>query len=213
MWGYRSDYLFYLVFQHLVNSFMHNLALPTPTNTQQKAALVIRQADKADIRLCSQIDARYETDYVWQMHYLNQDRFVQITFNQLRLPRTMMVDYPYQSQELQALFEQSSQLLVAMYQNRLLGCLQANIDQAEQVLTIHHLLVYPEMRQRGIGYALLKAIKAQAIRQGYRQLLAVMQTKNYPAISLAQKAGLMYCGYNDHHFHNGDIALNFALKL
>ncbi|MEM7033631.1 MAG: GNAT family N-acetyltransferase [Chloroflexota bacterium] len=190
---------------------MHNLA--SSARTQQKAVLVIRQAEPVEFQACSQIDGRYETDYVWQMHCLEQDRFVQITFNQLRLPRTMMVDYPLLSQDLYTCFEQSTHVLIATYQEQLLGSIQANIDPINQTLTIHHLLVYPEMRQRGIGFALLKAIKAQAIKQGCRQLSAVMQTKNYPAICLAQKAGLLYCGYNDRHFHNGDIALTFSLKI
>lgn len=190
---------------------MHNLTPPIPT--QQKAGLIIRLANDTDIEACSLIDGRFETDYVWQMHCLEQDRFVQVTFNQLRLPRTMMVDYPYTNQELRTLFDQSSLLLVATYQDKLLGCLHADLDQTGQTLTIQHLLVYPQLRQRGIGYTLLKSAKAQAIAQGCRQIFAVMQTKNYPAIRLVQKAGLIYCGYNDRHFHNGDIALNFALKL
>jgi hypothetical protein len=40
-----------------------------------------------------------------------------------------------------------------------------------------------------------------------------MQTKNYPAISFCQKHGMTFCGFNDRHFANQDIALFFALAL
>jgi hypothetical protein len=36
-----------------------------------------------------------------------------------------------------------------------------------------------------------------------------MQSKNHPAMMLAQKYGYEFCGYNDRYYSNQDIALVF----
>ena len=40
-----------------------------------------------------------------------------------------------------------------------------------------------------------------------------MQSKNYPAISFAQKQGLAFCGYNDRYYASQDVALFFGMTL
>jgi hypothetical protein len=40
-----------------------------------------------------------------------------------------------------------------------------------------------------------------------------MQSKNQPAIRLAQKHGYEFCGYNDHYYMTQDVALFFAKAL
>jgi ribosomal protein S18 acetylase RimI-like enzyme len=40
-----------------------------------------------------------------------------------------------------------------------------------------------------------------------------MQSKNYPAIRLAQKMGFVFSGYSDHYYPNQDIALFFSLDV
>jgi RimJ/RimL family protein N-acetyltransferase len=40
-----------------------------------------------------------------------------------------------------------------------------------------------------------------------------MQSKNHPAIRLAQKHGYEFCGYNDHYYLTQDVALFFAKVL
>jgi RimJ/RimL family protein N-acetyltransferase len=37
-----------------------------------------------------------------------------------------------------------------------------------------------------------------------------LQSKNLPAIRLAQKFGYEFCGYNDQYYINQDVALFFA---
>jgi RimJ/RimL family protein N-acetyltransferase len=40
-----------------------------------------------------------------------------------------------------------------------------------------------------------------------------VQSKNVPAIRLAQKSGFEFCGYNDQYYLNKDVALFFAKVL
>jgi hypothetical protein len=40
-----------------------------------------------------------------------------------------------------------------------------------------------------------------------------MQSKNYPAMMLAQKHGYEFCGYNDRYYPNQDIALVFGRSI
>jgi hypothetical protein len=44
-------------------------------------------------------------------------------------------------------------------------------------------------------------------------MILEMQSKNYPAIQLAQKLGFDFCGYNDNYFDNQDIAILFSKPI
>jgi hypothetical protein len=39
------------------------------------------------------------------------------------------------------------------------------------------------------------------------------QTKNYPGILFSQANGMVFCGFNDRYFSNGDIAVFFSQTL
>ena len=60
---------------------------------------------------------------------------------------------------------------------------------------------------------LLKAAHRWAMEHNLKQLMLETQTKNYPAISLAQKQGFHFCGYNERYYPNGDIALFFSRSI
>lgn len=178
-----------------------------------RSRLTIRPAEAEDILPCSRLDGAYQTNYVWQMHLQENERNVRIIFNQIRLPRTMAVDYPVPPAMLATVFEQAPYLLVAGYEDHILGCVDGVFDMSQGAFNINNLIVHSQVRRQGIGQLLLKGIKALAQQHASRQLLIAIQTKNSPAIEFVQKAGFVHCGYNDKYYNNGDIALIFSLKL
>ena len=175
--------------------------------------LVVRLARPKDRLACSRLEGTYQTDYVWQMHLQEGTQTVQVTFNRIRLPRLMPVDYPYSAAVLEKTFDQSPCLLTAYYRDQLLGCLDGSIEVPRQAFNIQNFIVHPQARRRGVGQYLLESAKTLARKYGCRQMTLTLQTKNNPAITFAQKTGFVYCGYNDLYFENGDIALTFSLKL
>ena len=83
----------------------------------------------------------------------------------------------------------------------------------QSTVWVNDLVVAKGARRTGVGSALLKAVAYWGHDQQMKWLILEMQTKNYPAISFCQKHGMTFCGFNDRHFANQDIALFFALAL
>ena len=46
-----------------------------------------------------------------------------------------------------------------------------------------------------------------------RQILFEIPTTNFPCILFAKALGFSFCGFNDHHFANREIALFFSLSI
>ena len=59
----------------------------------------------------------------------------------------------------------------------------------------------------------LRAAQTWASERDSNQLMLEMQSKNYPAICLANKLGYEFCGYSDRYYPNQDIALFFARRF
>jgi ribosomal protein S18 acetylase RimI-like enzyme len=76
---------------------------------------------------------------------------------------------------------------------------------------ITDLVVALRLRRQGIGSALMLAAQEWAsTRPESRRLVVEIQPKNHPAVSLVQKLGFDFCGYNDHYFANHDLAIFFS---
>lgn len=179
----------------------------------QKPALSVRLAKPKDRGLCNQLDGTYQTDSVWQMHLQEDEQAIRVVFNQVRLPRTMTVAYPFSDEAVSERFDLSSNLLVVSYEGTILGCIDGEVDVTGRIFQISHLIVHSQARRRGVGRYLMSSVIQLATHHQCERISIAIQTKNHPAISFVQKIGFEYCGYNDQYFQNGDIAILFALKL
>ena len=81
------------------------------------------------------------------------------------------------------------------------------------VVWITDLVVDASSRRKGVGRALAAAGQEWAESRSHRRLIFEMQSKNLPAIRLAQKSGFEFCGYNDQYYINQDVALFFSKVL
>lgn len=186
-----------------------DFSLPkTPTDE-----LVLRVGEIEDIALCSRLNASYETDYVWQMHFQETEHTAQSNFTRVRLPRSMPVRYPHSPRELMQLLQQVSYLLVAEKNDEPVGFVCGHIEPWRTTLTIEAFIVVPNLRRQGIGKKLWNGVAALAQQNNCPRLSVALQTKNDPAISFVRKRGAVLCGYDDHYFPNGDIALLFSVSL
>jgi len=178
-----------------------------------RTALEIYLVEHDDaLAACSQLNATYTTDYVWQMNIDEAPRRVESAFTQVRLPRTMTVAYPYSSSQQLALLAQSSHVMAAGFDDKLAACAAATIEAWHQTLFINTIVVAPPFRRQGVAKQLLAALQNLAHKAACKKLMLALQTKNYPAIQFVQRHGFVYCGYNDRYYPNGDIALFFSLS-
>lgn len=167
-------------------------------------------AELSDLNICYQITASYTTDYVWQMQTTGVGRRVEIRFDTVRLPRPMQVAYPRSPDELLSHWEQDGCFLVAQNgDEEVVGFIDARPQPEQGILWVSNLVVDRPFRRQGYGVLLLKSAQEWAMRHRLSNIMLEIQTKNFPAISFAQKFGFHFCGYNEHYFKNGDIALYF----
>ncbi|MBS1249880.1 MAG: dTDP-fucosamine acetyltransferase [Chloroflexi bacterium] len=173
----------------------------------------IRPAFSTDIPKLIELDHNYHTDHVWQMALKNSDNQKQIAFREARLPRTIRVTYPYQPEKLADTWTQRDMLLVAEGVMRLVGYIGLKKGITPQGAWITDLVVDKNLRQKGIGRALMFAAQEWCEQNGLVHLTIEMQSKNYPAIQFAYNLGFEFCGYNDQYYQNQDIALFFSIRL
>jgi GNAT superfamily N-acetyltransferase len=179
----------------------------------------IRPPTSADIPILVGIDHDYVSDHVWQMEVKHEtgqkptDLRVEISFRQLKLPRSVRVDYPRRVPELENDWKERSCLLVAAMQGEVVGYASMMLTIAPHTSWMTDLVVIRRMRRQGIGSALVLAGQDWARHKMCFRMVMEMQPKNYPAICLATKLGYDLCGYNDHYFPNHDIALFFSKTL
>jgi ribosomal protein S18 acetylase RimI-like enzyme len=91
-----------------------------------------------------------------------------------------------------------------------ISLLERGIDS---VVSVTDLVINLPNRRQGIGSALLAAAQDWAVGRSHRRIFLDMQSKNLPAIRLAQKFGYEFCGYNDHYYLTQDVALFFTKAL
>lgn len=170
--------------------------------------ITIKSAAENDVQLLTALDHSYQTDYVWQMDRIMNEGESIISFREIRLPRTVKVDYPHSigiSQDGLA----RSQVLVAYKIEQLCGYARIEEQIANSTVWITDIVVDAKMRRQGIGSALLVAVQKWAHQRRLRKIVLEMQSKNYPAIRFAIKSGYQFSGFHDHHYSNQDIALHF----
>lgn len=159
------------------------------------------------------INHSYHTDYVWQMEINLVEHEVNIRFREVRLPRSMQVDYPRKPEMLMDDMQKRTGVLVAESDNQTVGYIALEGGVTPGLVSVRDMAVLGRLRRRGIGQALVRAAQSWAQRNQADRLMLEMQSKNYPAISMANKLAYEFCGYNDRYYANQDIALFFAKRI
>jgi ribosomal protein S18 acetylase RimI-like enzyme len=174
----------------------------------------VRPASEADLPVLMAFDHGSTSERVWQLDLRREPRDFRVaaTFREVRLPRPVSLPYPRDPARLPEVWERKALMYVAATGIQPIGYATAAVPHAEHTW-ISDLVVVPRWRRRGVGSALLAALQQAAKARGARSLFLEMQTKNYPAIRLAQKHGYDFCGYNDHYYSTQDIALFFVRAL
>ena len=174
----------------------------------------IRRAELADLNLCAALDRSFDTEQVWQMDERRRGDELTVTFRTVRLPRTMRVTVPCVEEGILASWQQEDAcFLVAEERGAPVGLVDAAAPAGSDMVWVRNLVVDKRSRRKGIGSALMASAIEWAGRLQARGLAVAVQTKNYPAIAFCERLGLSFCGFNDQHFANQDIAVYFVRPL
>jgi len=174
--------------------------------------LQIRPAVSTDLPRLMGMDHTCKSEYVWQLDLRRELDQISATLREVRLPRPISVEYPRDPFALADEWQFKTAVFVAL-DAETLGYAVVMEQSRATVAWVTDLVVAPERRRSGVGSALLTRVESWAVERGCRTLMFEAQAKNQPAIRMAQKFGLEYCGYNDHYYANQDVALFFGRAL
>jgi RimJ/RimL family protein N-acetyltransferase len=152
---------------------------------------------------------------VWQLELRREAGQAVANFREVRLPRSIQVNYPRNPSALAEEWMRRDVTLVAVDEGNPVGYICATVEYASSVAWVTDLVVSSFQRRKGAASALLTATQSWALERNIRRLILEMQSKNQAYIRLAQKFGYEFCGYNDQYYPTQDVALFFgrAIKL
>jgi GNAT superfamily N-acetyltransferase len=173
----------------------------------------IRPAVASDLSHLMKLDHSIMSDYVWQLDLRKENGQVLAGFREVRLPRSVKVEYPRDPSSLTDEWTQRSTTLVAFTGNGPVGYTCVLEHSHATTAWITDLVVSERERRQGVGSALLNAAQDWAASRSDRDIFIETSSKNNPAIRLALKFGFEFCGYNDHYYATQDVALFFGKSL
>lgn len=171
----------------------------------------IRPVSPSDELACLSLDPSFVTDTVWQMDQkIGTD--VIAHFRAVHLPRLVKLAPPLGLDMAFRFRREDDYFILAEEELQVRGYLYLRIEPAHGLGWVDHLAVAGPFRRRGKGTSMLAEARRWAKNRGLRSLVVPVQARNYPAIRFVQKAGLRYCGYDDHYYAK-DVAVFFQADL
>ncbi len=111
----------------------------------------IRPAISADIPALIAIDHHFTSENVWQMEIQQDESQIAISFREVRLPRSVRVDYPRSPGELADTWTQRSGVLVALLEGEPIGYATLMLELAPLTTWMTDLVVTRRLRRQGIA--------------------------------------------------------------
>ena len=179
----------------------------------RKSRFIVRPALKRDIDACLELNHALDTEYVWHMQRRESADSTSISFQSVRLPRPIRVEYPRSTNELRVDLANMENALVAEAEGVLLGYAQISIDDSDHSAWLRNIIVDEPWRRHRIGGALFDQARRLAKVRGANHITAETTTKSYPAIQFMLHRGLLFCGFNDRYYASQDIAVFFGQNL
>ena len=175
--------------------------------------LQIRPTVATDLSRLMAMDHSIRSDTVWQLELRREAGQINAAFREVRLPRATSLSYPHNPFTLADDWVRRSMMYTALIGPDLVGYTSLFERGTASSVWVTDLVVDAHHRRRGVASRLLSAAQEWAQGRSHRRLILEMQSKNVPAIHLAQKFGYEFCGYNDHYYLTQDVALFFAKAL
>jgi len=170
----------------------------------------IRSANSNDIEALTAFEHSYYSEYVWQMSLDVSAENVQVEFRRTHLPRRVFVSYPRNRKMIFANLDKAEAFLIALLSKQPVGYLKIEAQKESNVARVSDLVISAPMRRQGIASGLLYAAMDFVAHRHFHTLVLEMQSKNDPAIKMANKLGFSFCGFRDHFFPNQELALFFS---
>ena len=177
--------------------------------------LVIRDGTAADIAFCMALESAWQSEYVWQMTVQEAADEITISCRKQRLPRPLDARHHISQQRLEMAVQRRDCFIVLQESltGGILGCVSMRVDETCQIAYLQDIVVDKPYRRQSLGSRLVTVARLWARENSLRQIIFEITTTNYPGILFAQSQGFVFCGFNDRHFPNQEIAVFFSLSI
>jgi GNAT superfamily N-acetyltransferase len=173
----------------------------------------LRPTIATDLTRLMGLDHSVTSEAVWQLELRREGSQINVSFREVKLPRSISVKYPHNPFSLADDWIRKSMMITASDGKDPIGYIGLLERGSASVVWITDLAVHVPSRRKGVASALLSAALEWTTTRSHRRLIFEMQSKNFPAIRLAQKFGFEFCGYNDHYYLTQDVALFFSKTI
>ena len=170
----------------------------------------LRPVDQKDIESLTVFEHGYYSEFVWQVTMETDPQNLQAGLRRTHLPRRVFVAYPRSKEIIFGELAGVEAFLVALMEDRPVGYIKVLAEPGDKVLRVSDLVVSAPMRRQGIASGLLLATMNMASSRDFLYVVMEMQSRNDPAVALAEKMGLTFCGFRDNYYPNQDMALFFS---
>lgn len=170
----------------------------------------IRPTIAPDLNFLVVLDHSCQSEYVWQMDVNHMDNQTTIYFREIRLPRSVLVQYPKPVSDLVDTWNRRSGMLTALVGETIIGYVRMNDSLQPLTAILTDIVVSPQYRRQGVATTLILAAQTWAKNRHNARILLETTSKNNAGIRLAQKLGFEFSGYNDNYYDSKDIALFFG---
>ncbi|MCX6054024.1 MAG: GNAT family N-acetyltransferase [Chloroflexi bacterium] len=177
------------------------------------AAIEIRPANSSDVNRIMKFEHASDTTHVWQMDTSLDQGQIEVRFREIRLPRSLRLDYPKNPERMADSWTQHDLFLVARMNEQLVGYLILDLTHDQHNGRVSDLVVDEAFRRQGIATALLISTQDWLRSRGIYRIGLEMQAKNHSAIALARKMRYDFNGFADCYFANQDMAVFFNANL
>jgi len=177
------------------------------------ADIHLRPTIATDLSRLMGFDHSTASEAVWQLELRRETGQINASFREVRLPRSISVTYPHDPYALADDWVRKSMMYTAFVGQDPAGYISLLERGTASVVWVTDLVVQAANRRQGVASALLTAAQDWAVTRSHRRIIIELQSKNLPAIRLAQKFGYEFCGYNDQYYLTQDVALFFAKIL
>lgn len=179
----------------------------------EEPRIKIRSMEPTEGQALAEIDHSYHTEHVWQMELLKQGDRSGVTFKEVRLPRSMRVEYPRTPWEELSQPGEDGHVFVATVSEEIGGYIRLDVHQAGGGVWIRDMAVRRRFRRQGVASAMILRAQRFSLDKDCRRVFLEMQSKNHPGICLAGKLGFEFSGFADQYYENQDIAIFFTRRL
>lgn len=166
-----------------------------------------------DLVQLSALNHQCESLYVWQMDSEIEHEQINVSFRQIRLPRSIRLEYPRKTNALADTWKTHDLFLVAKITGQAAGYLTLDLVNGQNTGRVFDLVVDEPYRRKGVATALLISAQDWLKAKNIKKINLEIQTRNHAAICLAKKMRYEFTGYLDEYFNNIDTAVFFTNKL